>query len=59
MYSTQSENFNKNQILVDLRIFGHNVSGALDTMRKGLRAAAAAKICPNDKEAILRIVSEG
>lgn len=59
MYSEQSTNYRKDHFLADLKKIGHNASGVLNSMRRGLRAAAAAKTCPNDKEAILRMVSEG
>ena len=58
MHSSHTLQFNENHFIADIKKNCHSIAGVLNTVRKGLRAAAAAKACPNDKEAILRILSE-
>ena len=58
METTHTVHKKEHDYLADIKKFSHNASGILTAIKKGLRAAAVTKICPNDKEAMQRILSE-
>ena len=53
----RASNFQKD-LVVDIKNFGHNVSGALTTLKRGLIVASAAQIWRHDPQAIKRALSE-
>ena len=58
MSPSHNVNNDGNQGVADTNKSSNNVSSFFNTLKKGLRAAAAAKVCPNDREAIIRMVAE-
>lgn len=48
----------QDDISVEIKKFGHSVSRAFNTLKRGLNAASAARVYPGDKDALKSVASD-